>query len=67
MGPVCITWDWKDQPPLTKILEAAKSMTDYGHVFQFALPDTGGDYYACILSEQVLTPAEIEAVLASEA
>ncbi len=63
-----ITWDWKDQPPLKEILEAARDMVDMdcGYDFQFYLPETDGDYYACVLSRQTLSPEEIDDILFSE-
>jgi len=61
-----ITWDWKDQPPLAEILDAAQNMVDSHLVFQYVLPDTGGDYYACIISTYVLSPLEAERILAGE-
>ncbi len=63
MEPVLITWDWKEQPPLGKILDAAKTMVDYDQVFEYVMPDTGGDYYAIILSEHELGPEQVEAIL----
>lgn len=58
-----ITWDWKDQPPLADILEAFQGMVDYDQVPEFVLPDTDGDYYACIISERKLTPEQVEHIL----
>ena len=66
MAHKVITWDWKETAPLEEILEAFQEMVDYDQVPQFALPDTGGDYYACILSETSLGPEEVEAILNSE-
>jgi hypothetical protein len=60
------TWDYKDQPPLDDILTAFQEMVDYDQVPQFYRPDTGGDYYACIVSEHNLSPEDIEHVLAGD-
>jgi hypothetical protein len=57
------TWDWKEQPPLGKILEAFQGMVDYDQVPEYYQPDTGGDYYACIISERELTPEQIDDIL----
>lgn len=58
------TWDWKEQPPLAEILKSAQGMVDCGYpYFWYALPDTGGDYYACIVSERELSPEQIESIL----
>lgn len=58
-----ITWDWKDQPPLAEILEAFQGMVDYDQVPEFVLPDTGGDYYACIISTTKLADEQVQAIL----
>lgn len=57
------TWDWKEQPPLAKILTAFQEMVDYDQVPRYYMPDTGGDYYACILSEHKLDQEQIERIL----
>lgn len=61
------TWDWKEQPPLAKILEGAQAVAageDREPPFFYYLPDTGGDYYACIVSSEPLSPEQIDRILA---
>jgi hypothetical protein len=62
----CITWDWKDQPPLGKILNAAQEILAEAGTFCSVEPDTGGDFYAIILSDRELSGDEIEQALTSE-
>jgi hypothetical protein len=61
-----ITWDWKDPVPLAKILDAYQGMIDYDQVPYYYLPDTGGDYYACILSDLKLIPEDIDRALSED-
>lgn len=60
-----LTWDYKDQPPLSDILTAFQELVDYDYVPEFVLPDTGGDYYAVIVSERELTSEQVERILES--
>ena len=63
----CITWDWKDQSPLDMILDAAKSILAEAGTFCSVQPDTGGDFYAIILSDHELSEDEIERALTDAA
>jgi len=63
----CITWDWKEPAPLSAILSAAKSILAAHGTFCSVQPDTGGDFYAIILSDHELSEDEIERVLTDAA
>lgn len=59
---VVFVWDWKDEAPLGKILDAASQLASSGRLFHWE-PDTGGDCYACVLSDHALSSEQIERVL----
>jgi hypothetical protein len=62
------TWDWKEQPPLADILTGAQAVAageDREPAFFYYLPATGGDYYACIISQRDLDAEQITAILES--
>lgn len=67
MAAKVITWDWKDQPPLDKILLAAQETLTSAGMFWFTEPDTGGDFYAIIIADRELDEEQVEALLEDSA
>ena len=66
MAVKVISWDWKEQPDLEKLGEIVRSFD--GRIADIRPVDTGGDYYAVVLSDAILTPdgaqAEFESLMA---
>lgn len=57
-----ITWDWKQEAPLSRIAEAVLDVSG-GTVHLREVEDTGGDMYAVTISDRRLTDAEQETAL----
>ena len=55
------SWDWREQPPLRDIFQAASEMSPRGDI-TITLPDTGSDQYALIISARPLTADEARIV-----
>lgn len=53
-----LSWDWKDQPDLEKIGEMIRSFPDGCRDLREV--DTGGDSYAIVLSDAVMSFAEAQ-------
>lgn len=51
-----LTWDWKEQIPIEEVGVAVKM----GFVFMYPVDDTGGDFYALVISQVELDPDDIQ-------
>ena len=53
-----LTWDWKEQVPVDEVVEAAAK----GFVKMYPVDDTGGDFYALLISQVELEPDDVQLV-----
>jgi hypothetical protein len=53
-----VHWDWKEQPDLDKLSEVVRRVS--GGACDLREADTGGDFYAVVIADHLIDPAEAQ-------